>query len=461
MVAVTSPESAVPAGTGRLAPALARAAALLEVGRAEQALAELARLPADAASSRAAFALRTHALVRLERWGEAETAARQGLSAVGPDPDLLGDLGLALHGLHRYAEAERALLDGLTVAPEDVDLICRYALVCLAVGQVDKAGKLLDAAAELNPYAPIVLATRVDLAFARGDDAAAERHSREFLAQYPDHPLALALHARSAALRGRMGPAYASMRQAVSSVPTDQDLAEVALHLKVYAHPLLAPVRPMYRLGVVKSWLLATALIVGLRALGWTLASVVVALLWAGYCVYSWITPVIVRRLVGVPLPAQREAGWVCVLRWTGATLALLVGLGCAGLGVVDWGPNWQAAHGGGTTGTLVLTRSDCVLDLCDWYGDFTGDDGSVRTDVAMQAEYVPEGAQVGDVLRVRDTGARDGLFPESGSDEWISVLLMTVVGVGLVVVGLLVGPVLSLLRRRPGPPVPSGGARP
>ena len=429
-------------------PVLARAEALVRIGRAEQALAELAQLPPALAEDRRAFQLRVEALVALDRWDDVVAVARQGLAATGPDPGLLSGLGLALQSQGKHADAERALLDGLALDPEDVSLLCRYALLCLTVGQADKAGRLLDLAAQEDPHAAIVYATRVELAFARGDDRDAERYSQEFLAEYPQHPLALSMHGRSAAVRGRIVPAYGLYRQAAAADPTDAPNAEAALELRLAAHPLLVPLRPLYRLGPFKSWALAAGLIVAFQLLGWSSAYVVAGLAWLAYVAYSWVAPSVVRRLLGVPAPADQRP-WVSVTRWVLGTLALVLALGCTGLAVVDIGPAVRAAAGHGTPGTIVLTRTDCRGASCDWFGDFTSDDGSIVSPDAAMQEGVPDGAKVGDRLRALDTGARDGVYPERGSTEWVFLVLYLVAGLVVIAAWVIAVPIAAIRRRR------------
>lgn len=276
----------------------ARARLLIEAHRPEQALAELGRLPAESTGSAEAFYLRATALLELERWVDAADAARRGLAAGGPNPTLLGQLGTALRELGDYPMAERALLDALALAPSDAYLLCRYAQLCLGAGQVDKAAKLLARAMEQDPHAPIVYATRVQLAYGRGDDREAERISSEFLGAYPDHPMALALRGFTSAQRGRVGESYESFRQAAAARPADPDYAEAAWEVRVYAHPLLRPLRPLYRLGTVKSWLLAVGIMLGLRAVGLRPLAALFGLFWLAYCVYSWLAPPLVRRMV-------------------------------------------------------------------------------------------------------------------------------------------------------------------
>jgi predicted Zn-dependent protease len=275
---------------------LTRAQLLLQANRAEQALEELGRLPTDEAISPIAFELRAVALLRLERWAEAADAARRGLAG-GPDPDLLGHLGAALAQLGEYPQAERALLDGLAIAPQDTRLLCYYASLCLKVHQTDKAAKLLERAAANAPHASLVYAVRIQLAFARGDDKLAKQISEEYLAEYPEAAHAHALHGQSAGNRGQMSEAYISLRQAAANDPTDQDYAKAAITARMYAHPLLLPLRPIYRLGPVRVWLTVVATILVLQGIGASGLAGILGLTWFAYCVYSWVVPPIVRRV--------------------------------------------------------------------------------------------------------------------------------------------------------------------
>lgn len=277
---------------------LARAEALLETGRAEEALHELATLPAEDALSVVAMRLRCAALSRLDRWAEVGDAARAGLGTTGPDPDLLYWLGRAEQRAGRPAVAERVLLDGLALAPTDVDLLCAYADLCLDNGQVDKAAKLVDMAAAQAPRAPMVYAARVQVAFARGDDRAAQQISREFVGAYPDNPAAHALLGSVSASRGQVDAAYAGFRRAAATMPGEQVFAESALEMRAARHPLMLPLRPILRFGPVKTWLVVVVLVFGLRTAGVPVLAGVLGLTWVLYCVYSWVVPPLVRRWV-------------------------------------------------------------------------------------------------------------------------------------------------------------------
>ncbi|SCE71517.1 tetratricopeptide repeat protein [Micromonospora mirobrigensis] len=277
---------------------LDRVAALLDLNRAEEAMTELSRLAGPEATQRRAFQLRAAALTDLQRWSAVADTARQGLGETGPDAELLGRLGLALRHQGDHAGAERALLDGLAREPQQVWLLCQYADLCTMVGQTGKAAQLVDRAAALAPEHPLVWVSRFQLAYAAGDDRTAQRIARDYLGRWPDHPAALFLHGAIAGERGQVGLAQQSFGQAVAQDPTDADYADAAWQSRVYAHPLLLPLRPLYRLGVLRTWLIAVGTIVALNVAGLEPVAALVGLLWLGYCVWSWVAPTLVRRLV-------------------------------------------------------------------------------------------------------------------------------------------------------------------
>lgn len=270
---------------------------LLSADRPEDALRELAALPASDAISAEAHTLRAYALVNLDRWPDAALAAREGLAAGGPDPTCCACW--AAPG-RRWAGCERPSGRCWTAwrwRPNDADLLCAYARLCLADQQVDKVAKLVERAAAQEPHSPSAYATRVQIAYARGDDRAAQRIAREFVAEYLENPAAHALLGSTSAARGQVRDAYSGLRQAAANAPDEQVFAESALEAKIASHPLLAPVRPVMRLGPL-TWIAAIVIIYGLRAVGLTVLAAVVGLLWLVFCVYSWAVLPLVSRWV-------------------------------------------------------------------------------------------------------------------------------------------------------------------
>lgn len=278
--------------------ALSLAQHWMTVNRPDRVLEELSRLPGDAALSRAAFVLRAAALHDLGNHQAAASAAESGLGDVGPDPQLLAILGMSRQQLGRYEAAESALLDGLALAPTSSFLLCAYARLCLTVGQVEKAGKLVERAASVDPEDDVVARTRLLVAFVQGKDSDAVKHGREAMRLDPDDGGNQLLYGLALASRGNVGAAAHSYRRAAAADPGDRELVEAAREARAAAHPLLWPLRPMQRFGPLPVWLAAVVTMTGLRAAGLAPLALVFAVLWVTYCVYSWVAPPLVRRWI-------------------------------------------------------------------------------------------------------------------------------------------------------------------
>jgi hypothetical protein len=97
--------------------------------------------------------------------------------------------------------------------------------------------------------------------------------------------------------------------------------------------------------------------------------------------------------------------------------------------GIDSLGPEWRAAHGEGTLGTYRVT-SVCHHKGCRTTGDFTPD-GGTGSRSGIGYAWLPTGTQVGDVVRARDVGDPDEVYPPSGSNSWMfTVALMAAGGV-------------------------------
>lgn len=270
----------------------------MTLGRPDQVLEQLGKLPGDAAMTHEAFVLRAAALHDLGRHQEAVAAADAGLGQVGPEPQLLALLGMSRQELGQYAEAETALLDGLALAPTSSFLLCAYARLCLAVGQADKASRLVERAASFDPEDDVVAQTRVLVAFARGDDSEAVRRGRDALRISPDDGNSHALYGLALANQGDMKAAARSYRRAAASDPTNADLVEAARETRLAVHPLMWPLRPMIKFGPLPVWLGAVGVMMGLRVAGLRVLAGLLGLLWLTYCIYSWVVPPLLRRWI-------------------------------------------------------------------------------------------------------------------------------------------------------------------
>jgi tetratricopeptide (TPR) repeat protein len=270
----------------------------LSIDRPDRALDELGKLAGDDSLRPEALAVRTAALHNLQRHTEACAAAELALGRYGPEPQLLAIYGSSLRAVGQHAKAERAFLDGLAIDPEDPLLLCWYARVCLEVGQVDKAERLVDRAASHAPDDDLVAKTRVLIAYARGKDADAVAYGRESLRLDPEDPHAHALHGMAAAARGDLGAAESSLRRAAAANPGDRDIVEAAREIRVANHPLMRPLWPVQRFGMLPVWLCAVGAIMLFRFLRLPGFAALLGGIWLLYCIYSWTVPFIVKRLV-------------------------------------------------------------------------------------------------------------------------------------------------------------------
>jgi Flp pilus assembly protein TadD len=270
----------------------------LQIGHPERTLDELQGLWGDAALDYRVFLFRGAALHALDRNTEAVDVLRNGLSHHGTNLWMLQVLGSALRAAGHLAEAEAALLQGLSIEPNDPDLLLGYAMVCLAAGQTEKASALVERAASHAPESAAVSAARAQVAFAQGRHQDMRRHSEEALSIDPEDPGARALHGTAAMFTGDPRSGYRSLASAAASNPSDPDLREAARQAKLINHPLLRPLRPFQRFNQLVVWIGAVALIYGLRAAGLGPLSAVVAIGWFAFCVYSWVAPPLVRRLI-------------------------------------------------------------------------------------------------------------------------------------------------------------------
>ncbi|GAA3539302.1 tetratricopeptide repeat protein [Kribbella ginsengisoli] len=270
----------------------------LQIGHPERTLDELQGLWGDAALDYRAFLFRGAALHALDRNSEAIDVLRAGLSHYGQSTPLLQLLGSALRAAGQLQEAEAVYLQGLSLDPNEPDLLLGYAIVCLAAGQTEKASALVERAASFAPESAAVSSARAQVAFAQGRHKDMRRHSQEALSVDPEDPGAQALHGTASMLTGDARSGYRSLASAAASNPADSDLRGAAREAKLINHPLLAPLRPFQRFNPLVVWICAIAVIYGLRYAGFGLLASVAAIGWFAFCIYSWVAPPLVRRMI-------------------------------------------------------------------------------------------------------------------------------------------------------------------
>lgn len=254
--------------------------------------------------------LRGRALYELKRYPEAVDMLQRGL---GQEPDytpLLYMMCNCQDKLGNLAEAERAILAALRLVPEEPRFLCRYAYLVAKAGQLDKANRLVNEAARISPYDPVVLQTRTWLSYLKGNDKQAGVYSREMLEEDPDNPVGHYMYGVSQLNTGSVGNAARHLGAAARYDPGDRDTVKVARQSQLAAHWLLWPLRPLYKLGAGYAWIAAISALFVLCAIGQYRIAGYVGKTYFVLCVYSWVMPPIVKRLLKrrYPEPSREEA---------------------------------------------------------------------------------------------------------------------------------------------------------
>ncbi|MFE9537435.1 tetratricopeptide repeat protein [Streptomyces sp. NPDC006691] len=201
--------------------------------------------------------------LRAGRFAEARRAARNALTAEGPDARLFLTLGRA-HAAENEDDhddrAEAAYQKGLEAFPDDLDLLTAYAELCLASDYLDRPARngrgpeLARRVRELAPGSPQAL--RVERSGPRLGGSKSPSASRIQL-----HDVRLVL-----AAVGDPASAAARARRQAEARPGDDRLAVLAETLGALARPGRAPLRWMARAPVPTALLRAAWCVVVLLA---------------------------------------------------------------------------------------------------------------------------------------------------------------------------------------------------
>ena len=278
-------------------PAILRAAHLLQLHRAEQALITLAEA-GETALTPAAWLIRTQALIQLERITQAIQAAAAGMAAFPDSAMTAYAFALAQFMNDDLQEAETALLHAIHLDPDDPDSWELYARCCALAGQHDKSMALLDQAAALDPEGIGHIRARAWCVFLSGQDRLSRQYARQALSINPLDTASLNMLGSAQLSLGEIADSHRILGQSVREDPRNAHTAALAFEARLQSHWSMAPLRLFQILGPAGSWLLAVAIMIGLNLLELYIPLLVFAVAYVVLVVWSWIGPGLIRRLL-------------------------------------------------------------------------------------------------------------------------------------------------------------------
>jgi tetratricopeptide (TPR) repeat protein len=266
----------------------------LQVGQPQRALDVLSTADIEDPHT---WRLRAIAFHDLDQHPQCIAAAEAGLATEPEDTLLLRLLAASQRECGDLAAAERAVLAGLEVNPEDSSLLCEYARILMDANQVPKAREVIAHAGRVAPPDDIeLLFTRAQLAWIENRRADGLRDVERILQLDSQNPYAQALIGSFKSERAWPTEWARHLEDAAREDPSDADLVEAAREARLVSHPAMVPLWPIHRFG----WVAVTvtgvvAAQIGRYTIGGT-PGAIVAFTWFTYCVYSWVTPFLLRR---------------------------------------------------------------------------------------------------------------------------------------------------------------------
>jgi Flp pilus assembly protein TadD len=269
---------------------LALAGHYLGVGRPDETLRILDDAPSEALAEPAYWLMRARANFGLDRYPEGVEASQRGLALDPEDTDLLNILALCqLEGGHE-GDADRTLYRALAIEPENPTLLANRALVLARAQEFAEARTLVEQAVTLAPWSTHAAQVRAQVAMLAGDPGA-KRLVEELLAQDPENEVAHALQGNLASRNKQYVAASRAFDEAARLDPANENLVGTARRARVAAHPLLAPLRVIWRVGWFPARVILLVVYLGLLAAGFHTLATVVIVAWLGLLVFSWTAP--------------------------------------------------------------------------------------------------------------------------------------------------------------------------
>ena len=285
--------------TNRLEDRLDIARHYLEIGNPKRALAELDKGSSETLEDEDFWAIRAEALFDLHRWSEAADAARRGLELFADDVTLLDILAICELELGNEPEAKRLILSALELWPGDPTLLAHHGIILARFKHYDEAERVVAEAQRIAPQSPDVLRARAHIASLEGDRRRATKFADELLRLDPDSEYSHIARGNADISSIRFKHALRHYEEAARLNPENPEIREALREAKVGAHPLLAPVRQVWRIGRWRVWvayLVVASILAAARLQSLRLA---LGIVWITIVALSWLGPPILRRWYG------------------------------------------------------------------------------------------------------------------------------------------------------------------
>jgi tetratricopeptide (TPR) repeat protein len=270
----------------------------LEIGNDRAALDALDRVADTALSDPDYWLIRATALRGLDRDDEAVDAARRGLELDPEEISLLDTLALAELDRDRYVKAEEALVAALQLEPDHAVLHAHLALTLAHAKRYAEARAAIGRALELDPDHISVLRIRAQVALLAEDaPETVRRYVADLLERAPNDQTGHAVLGVLSARQKNYRQSARELAEAARIDPSNTNITRGAREARVYAHPVLAPVRPIWKFGRWRAYFVVIALSFTLAAAHQTTLREILLVAWLVIVVLSWFAPPILRRL--------------------------------------------------------------------------------------------------------------------------------------------------------------------
>jgi tetratricopeptide (TPR) repeat protein len=255
----------------------------------------LARASSNEIEGTEYWEIRGLALYKLGQYEASHEAARRGLERNPDDIGLLDIFAIAEIELGFPGRALKALAKALELSPDNPTLLAHRAFALARRLDFDEAENAIEEALRLAPESRLVLYTRAQIAVL-GNDPRANEYIEDLLRIDPEDRGAHVLRGNLAGKQKHFVSAARAWEEAARLDPGDAEVAAVAREARVHAHPILAPVRPMWRLGRWRSYFLYLTVVFALAASGLESVRVVIVAIWLVFVILSWVGPGLIRR---------------------------------------------------------------------------------------------------------------------------------------------------------------------